>query len=223
MVARCCCLALIFLVAAGAVYWVRYRSPLYQTSVTVAFVTKTSRFQGEVYGHFTDNHIYMALATERFFDNPGTARRLQALGGTARFDYKVAHWGNEELPVYGQPYASLQALSDDAQESKHTLDLALRLLTQKLTSLQTSAGADGRVMIKWEPIGDIIGPQLQGLQRGRSQVGIALLALLSSAAVIAFTRDRSTPGPGSGAMIGSHGPARRPARRGVSVGAGAHP
>ncbi|MEO3807826.1 hypothetical protein ABGB17_02350 [Sphaerisporangium sp. B11E5] len=224
VVARCCCLALIFLVAACAVYWVRYRSPLYQTSVTVAFVTKTSKFQGEVYGHFTDNHIYMALATERYFDNPGTLLRLRKLGGTAKFDYKVAHWGNQELPVYGQPYASLQALSDDPQESKHTLDLALRLLTQKLNNLQTSAGADGRVMIKWEPIGDIIGPQRQGLQRGRSQVGIALLAVLSSAAVIAFTRDRNTPGPGSG-LTGGHVAGRRPVRRGASLGAGvgAHP
>jgi hypothetical protein len=217
VVARCCCLALIFLVAACAVYWVRYRSPLYQTSVTVAFVTKTSRFQGEVYGHFTDNHIYMALATARYFDNPGTRQRLRALGGTARFDFEVAHWGNEEMPVYGQPYATLQALSADAEESKVTLDLALRLLTQKLNSLQTSAGADGRVMIKWETIGDIIGPQRQGLQRGRSMVGIALLAVLSSSAVLAFTRDRNAGMPPGG---GGHLVGRRPARRGTSAGAG---
>ncbi|MET8139612.1 hypothetical protein ABZU32_04800 [Sphaerisporangium sp. NPDC005288] len=199
VVARCCCLALIFLVAACAVMWVRYRSPLYQSSVTVAFITKTSHFQGEVYDHFTDNHIYMALATARFFDNPSTKERLRAMGGTAAFHYEVAHWGNEELPVYGQPYASLQALSDDPKQSIDTLNLALKLLTQKLQRLQTSAGASGKVMIKWQPIGDIMGPERQSLQRSRAMAGIVLLTLLSSVAVLFATRDRSAdrhrPGP----------------------------
>lgn len=187
---RCCCLALIFLVAGCAVFWVRYRSPLYQSSVTVAFMTKTSHFQGEVYDHFTDNHIYMALAAARFFDNPGTQDRLKTMGGKAAFHYEVAHYGNEELPVYEQPYATLQTLSSDPKESIDTLNLALQILTQKLQRLQTSAGASGQVMIKWEPIGSIVGPERQGLQKSRATVGIGLIAVIASAAAISLTRDR---------------------------------
>ncbi|MFC4529939.1 hypothetical protein [Sphaerisporangium dianthi] len=191
VVARCCCLALIFLVAGCAVFWVRYRSPLYQSSVTVAFITKTDHFKGEVYDHFTDNHIYMALATARYFDNPSTKERLRAMGGTAAFHFEVAHWGNEELPVYGQPYANLQALSDNPKESIDTLNLALQFLTQKLQRLQTSSGASGKVMIKWQPIGSVMGPERQSLQRGRAMAGIVLTTLLSSVAVLFTTRDRS--------------------------------
>ncbi len=209
---RCCCLALIFLVAASAVAWVRYRSPLYQSSLTIAFITKTNHFQGEVYDHFTDNHIYMALATARFFDNPSTQERLRAMGGTAAFHYKVAHWGNEELPVYGQPYATLQTLSDDPKESIDTLNLALQLLTQKLQRLQTSAGASGRVMIKWEPIGSIIGPDRQSLQRGRATAGIALITILSSVVAMTATRDRSG-GQGPRPIPPREATATRPVRR----------
>ncbi|WP_344934829.1 hypothetical protein [Sphaerisporangium flaviroseum] len=159
-------------------------------------MTKTNHFKGEVYDHFTDNHIYMALATARFFDNPSTKERLRAMGGTAAFHYEVAHWGNEELPVYGQPYATMQALSDNPKESIDTVNLALQVLTQKLHRLQTSAGASGRVMIKMEPIGSVMGPDRQGLQKGRATVGVALIAALSSAAVLYSTRDRSGEGGG---------------------------
>ncbi|MEV7966784.1 hypothetical protein AB0O34_12490 [Sphaerisporangium sp. NPDC088356] len=190
VVVRCCCLALIFLVAACAVLWVRYRSPLYQSTVTVAFITKTNQSQGEVYDHFTDNHIYMTLATARFFENPNTLERLRSMGGTADFHYEVAHWGNEEVPVYGQPYATMQTLSRDPKASIDTLNLALRLLTQKVQRLQTSSGATGRVMIKWEPIDSIRGPELQSLQRGRATVGIALLTTLAMVSVLAVTRAR---------------------------------
>ncbi|GGK79523.1 hypothetical protein Sme01_21670 [Sphaerisporangium melleum] len=189
--------------------------------MTVAFVTKTNHFQGEVYDHFTDNHIYMALATARYFDNPGTKQRLRAMGGTALFQFQVAHWGNEELPVYGQPYANLQALSDDPDEAKVTLDLALKLLDKKLENLQTSAGANGRVMIKWEPLGDVIGPVRQSLQRGRSMAGIALMVLLASVAVAFATRDRGAdqhrPQPGRPTRA-TAGPPRR--SRPPRVGAG---
>ncbi|RCG31526.1 hypothetical protein DQ384_08055 [Sphaerisporangium album] len=191
MVVRCSCLALVFLLAAFAVWWVRYKSPLYQSVVTVAFITKTNHFQGEVYDHFTDNHIFMALATARYFDNPSTRERLREMGGTADFSYKVAHWGNEELPVYGQPYATLQSLSADPKDSIDTLNLALKLLTQKVDKLQTSSGANGRVMIKWETIGSIFGPQRQPLQKSRATVGIGLIAVLASVAVMSATRDRS--------------------------------
>jgi hypothetical protein len=218
---RSCCLALIFLIAAWAVLWVRYRSPLYQSSVTVAFITKTNHYQGEVYDHFTDNHIYMALASARFFDNPGTQERLRSMGGTADFHYKVAHWGNEELPVYGQPYATLQALSDDPKASIDTLNLALQMLTQKVKRMQTSVGASGQVMITSEPIGSITGPEHQGLQRSRAIVGIALMALLASAAMLSATRDRSGGqfgGPPARSQVNTRGPARRahPARLGAS-------
>ncbi|MEU8266276.1 hypothetical protein AB0B89_03850 [Sphaerisporangium sp. NPDC049002] len=221
VVVRSCCLALIFLVAACAVLWVRYRSPLYQSSVTVAFITKTNHFQGEVYDHFTDNHIYMALATARFFDNPSTQERLRSMGGTASFHYAVAHWGNEELPVYGQPYASMQALSDNPKESIDTLNLALQLLTQKLQRLQTSAGATGRVMIKYEPIGGIIGPERQGLQKSRATVGIGLITVLMSVVAMSLTRDRSGGSPGTSPAprpTASPGPVRR--ARPSRVGAG---
>ncbi|MEU9887118.1 hypothetical protein [Sphaerisporangium sp. NPDC051011] len=197
VVIRYSCLALVFLLAGFAVWWVRYKSPLYQSVVTVAFITKTNHFAGEVYDHFTDNHIFMALATARYFDNPGTQERLRAMGGTADFSYKVAHWGNEELPVYGQPYATLQSLSDDPKESIDTLNLALKLLTQKVEKLQTSSGASGRVMIKWETIGSIFGPQRQPLQKSRATVGIGLIAVLASAAVMSMTRDRSKRDSGS--------------------------
>ncbi|MFC4588908.1 hypothetical protein [Sphaerisporangium corydalis] len=185
-------------------------------------MTKTNHFQGEVYDHFTDNHIYMALATARFFDNPGTQDRLRAMGGTAAFHYEVAHWGNEELPVYGQPYANLQALSADAKESIDTLNLALQLLTQKLQRLQTSAGASGRVMIKYEPIGGIIGPERQGLQKGRATAGIGLIAVLASVIVLSVTRDRSGGGPGRDPAprpTAAPGPVRRarPPRVGAST------
>ncbi|MBB5625398.1 hypothetical protein [Sphaerisporangium krabiense] len=209
---RCGCLALVFLLAGFAVWWVRNRSPLYQSVVTVAFVTKTSHFAGEVYDHFTDNHIFTALATERFFDNPGTRDRLRAMGGTAKFSYEVAHWGNQELPVYGQPYATLQSLSSDPKESIDTLNLALKLLTQKLAALQTSAGANGRVMIKWEMIGSILGPQRQPLQKSRAIAGIGLSAMLVTVVVMRLTRDRSrdTPGRPSESLLMTPGTPRRP-------------
>lgn len=218
VVVRSLCLALIFLVAAGAMAWVRFRSPLYQSSVTVAFITKTNHFQGEVYDHFTDNHIYMALATARYFDNPGTRERLRSMGGTAAFHFDVAHWGNEELPVYGQPYATLQSLSDDSNESINTLNLALKLLTEKVRRLQTASGASGRVMIKWEPIGSIIGPDRQGLQRGRATVGIALIAVLGSVAVLSMTRARPGGRPGRSPAPPAPAGAARPARRPVGAG-----
>ncbi|GII80759.1 hypothetical protein Sru01_57410 [Sphaerisporangium rufum] len=214
---RCCCLALIFLVAAGSVLWVRYRSPLYQSSVTVAFVTKTQNFRGEVYDHFTDNHIFMALATGRFFDNPGTRDQLRRMGGTAAFDYRVAHWGNEELPVYGQPYATMQALSDDPVETLETVNLALRLLGQKTQRLQAGAGASGKVMIKPEIIGSIIGPERQGLQKTRATVGVGLMALLAMVGVLTVTRDRRREPPVGPAA------ARGGRWRGAGLATGGHP
>ncbi|WP_214409870.1 hypothetical protein [Sphaerisporangium fuscum] len=158
--------------------------------MTVAFITKTNRFQGEVYDHFTDNHIYMALVTARYFDNPSTRERLRRMGGTADFSYEVAHWGNEEVPVYGQPYASLQTLSRDPKLSMDTLNIALKLLTEKVQQLQTAAGANGRVMIKWQPIDTVRGPELQSLQKGRATVGIGLMTILAVAGVLSLTRDR---------------------------------
>ncbi|GGO17216.1 hypothetical protein GCM10010116_34810 [Microbispora rosea subsp. aerata] len=212
LVVRFCCLALILLTAAGAAAWVRYRSPLYQTSVSVAFMTKTNRFHGEVYDHFTDNHIYMALAIARYFDNPGTIKRLREMGGTAQFSYQVAHWGNEELPVYEQPYATIQAVSDNPDESLDTLNAALGMLQEKVESLQKAAGANGGVMIGIEQIGTVIGPTRQGLQLRRATVGIGLMAALASIAVITFTRDRTRDRGGrGGSRRGPASPAPAPA------------
>ncbi len=212
VVVRYCCLALIFLVAASAVLWVRFRSSLYQSSVTVAFITKSNDSGDQVYDHFTDNQIFMALATARFFDNPATREDLRRMGGTADFHYEVAHWGNEELPVYGQPYANLQALSRDPKESIGTLNLALKLLSQKVRQLQTAAGADGRVMIKWEPLGSISGPEIQGLQKARATAGILLMAILSSGAVVSATRDLGRDPGGPAATGGTSGPGNVPRR-----------
>ncbi|MFC0552106.1 hypothetical protein ACFFHJ_14545 [Planotetraspora thailandica] len=137
----------------------------------------------------------MALTIAHYFDNPATIDELRRRGGTAAFHYDVAHWGNEELPVYGQPYATLQALSSDPKKSIDTLNQALAMLTEKVKSLQTSVGATGKLMIDWEPIGAVMGPQRQSLQRSRATVAIGLIALLASAATISFTRDRSRERP----------------------------
>jgi hypothetical protein len=194
-VVRWVLLALIFLLAAGSVVWVRYRSPLYQSQVTVAFITKTTRFHGEVYDHFTDNHIYTAQAAMRLFDNPSTRKRIVDAGGTAYLDFELAHWGNQEVPVYGQPYATMRAVSRDPTSSINTLNIALEVLSERLEQWQTDAGATGRVMIAWEPIDAIRGPELQSLQIKRAMGGIAAIALIAAACVLSATRRRASPTP----------------------------
>ncbi|GAA5081970.1 hypothetical protein GCM10023259_090760 [Thermocatellispora tengchongensis] len=182
--------------ALAGVFYVKYRSPWYESRVTIAFVTTTTGFHGQLYDHFSDNQVFTAIAAGRLFDNPRTRAEIRALGGHARLTFDVAHWGNEEVPVYDQPYATVRSVSQDPVESRRTLDIALKLLTDRLKGWQTSSGANGKLMITWQPIDTIVGPVPQSLQINRASAGLmaigGLLALWAAATVGRLTSRRRT-------------------------------
>jgi hypothetical protein len=169
---------LVILLTAAAGLYVKKTSSWYESRVTIAFVTTTTFFHGQLYDHFTDNQVFAAITSKRLFANPGTLREIRRRGGTARLDYNVAHWGNEEVPVYDQPYATIRAISKDPAESRRTLDVALSLLTERLDAWQRDNGAGDRLMINWQPIDSIRGPEKQGLQVNRALAVLLLTGMV---------------------------------------------
>jgi hypothetical protein len=167
-----------FLLAVGAMLRIVTEPPIYQSRAVVNFVMPgTTAFE-----NFNTSLVVAASVTSLRLNSEQGRERVRTEGGGAPYKVLLANRGNDEQPIYDQPYVTLLVNSTDPAMTGRTLNALLKVLEVDLNERQREAGARPDAVITAKVVESSDKPMPLTGRRARS---LAALALLGGLAMIA--------------------------------------
>lgn len=194
----------VLIITAGAAYEIRSTPPLYSRSATVEFIVTGSPADANLKAPLVAPLIATEVMMAQIMTSPAAVGEVRAAGGNAEFGIEPENLYSLQYPDYSEPSAMLTVTSPDTAAVGRTFGVVLRLLGQRLASMQ--AGVPPRHRVQISLVSDT-GALAQPGSRTRVLGGLALLALAALLMVPSFL-DRH---PGLTAALTPPGWRRRPA------------
>lgn len=199
----------VVLITVGAAgYDIRSTPPMYSEGATVVFTVARSLARLDSSGQLATPLIATEVMMAQVLMSPVAQGQVRAAGGTAQFEFVPVNLYSMQYPDYAEPSATLTTTSQRPASVRRTFLVVLRVIGQRLKSIQAQAGVSSRHRIRTFLVGDT-GPVSQPGSPARVLAGLALLAIVAVFMVVNFL-DRRTGGT---AMRRQAGLRRRPAVR----------
>ena len=186
---RTAAITLVFALAAGVGYDINNTPPGYMEGATVIFSNSTSRTVPDAYMSLAPSLIASGSVIVRILMSPQSRQHIRAEGGTADYKMSLINLYNEDYPDYGDPAATLTAVSPVPRIAHRTFMAALRLLDRLLAARQAHAGVARRNRISVQVVGKT-GSVSQAGSAKRTFGGLALLAVVGAAVACGFVDRR---------------------------------
>lgn len=161
--------------------------PDYQARAVVTLLSPQVPFPRNNYASFSPDLVIAAEVSARSLSSAAGQRRVRQAGGTAGFEVARANRGNQELPIYDQPYLTFTTNSGDSGRAKRTLLAALAVFRSDLRQRQVQEGAKPGSLIGWRITAITNRPIPQTGQPSRELLAIGLLGSIGTvfAAILA--------------------------------------
>lgn len=169
---------IVLIFAVGVGYEIKSTAPTYLESALVVFSLPKSQSAPYAYTMFAPSLITSGEAATQILMSPLAQGQIRQAGGTAAVSLTLVNLYNEQYPDYGEPLATLTAVSPNAANVHRSFGIAVRLLGHLLAARQAQASVPLRNRISARIIGDT-GPVVQTGSSKRVYAGIALLALVA--------------------------------------------
>jgi hypothetical protein len=170
----------VLLGATGAGYGIESTPTSYLESANVLFSLPRAQTSPNAYYLFAPSLIMSGEGISQLLMNPQAQHQIHQEGGTADINLALVNLYSEEYPEYGEPLATLTAVSQSAASTRSTFMIATRLLGQILETIQKNAHVVPRNRISARIIADT-GPIIQTGSIVRTFAGIAVLAIMAVA------------------------------------------
>lgn len=167
-------LLLAFILTVGGMLQIVTKPPIYQSSAVVNFVMPGSA----TFETFSVNLVVAASVSSLRLNSEQGKDRVHARGGTAPYKIMLANRGNDEQPVYDQPYVTLVVNSTDRAQTARTLTALLDVLRADLYERQTQAGARPETVIATRVVESSTTPMPLTARRPRALAAMAIFGLL---------------------------------------------
>ena len=187
------------LISAAVGYAIGRTAPLYSESATVVFAAKNSPAGSRSNPSFAVPLIATGVMMAQTMTSPPGQSQVRSAGGTAPFQFVPVNQYSQQYPNYDEPAATLTTTSPQPADARRTFGAVLRLLGQRLASMQARARVPLRSRIQDSLVGDT-GLTVQRNSSIRVLAGLVLLTLVAVFTVANFLD-------------------RRPRRRGARAGA----
>lgn len=150
--------------------------PLYRSEVTVALVNQDA--QGNAYSSFSANLLVVATIAEREMSNDEARERVVAAGGGRDYRISRINRGNDETPLYDQPYLDVYCDSPSPAAATSTMRATLSVLGEILRERQLAAGASGRALVGFRTVSGAEQPVPISPGPKRSLAAIGLIGII---------------------------------------------
>jgi hypothetical protein len=150
--------------------------PLYRSEVTVALVNQDA--QGNAYSSFGANLLVVAAISEQEMNDESARDRVVAAGGAHDYRISMINRGNDERPLYDQPYLDVYYDSPSPARAAATVRATIGVLGEQLRDRQLAAGASGRALVGLHTISGDEEPIMISPGHTRSLAAVLLIGLI---------------------------------------------
>jgi hypothetical protein len=165
---------LAFLLTVGGMLRIVTEPPIYQSRAVVNFVMPGSA----AFENFNVNLVVAASVTSLRLNSSQGEERVRARGGTAPYKVVLANRGNDEQPVYDQPYVTLLVTSPDPVQVGSTLTALQEVLRADLSERQLASGARPNALISARVVESSDKPTPFTGRRARALAALAVFGAL---------------------------------------------
>jgi hypothetical protein len=168
---------LVVVALTGATAWrIDTAAPVYRSEVTVALVNQDAN--GNSYSSFSANLLVVAHITGEQMNDGTTRDRVVAAGGARDYRVSMINRGNDEVPLYDQPYLDVYYDSPSPARATATIRATLSVLGATLRERQLTAGASGQALVGFRTVSGDEQPTLISPGPKRSLAAVLLIGLI---------------------------------------------
>jgi hypothetical protein len=180
--------AVIAVIVLTAMTFYRIKSTLtYEESGTVVFVTKQTPAKVDASFSLTQSLTTTGEVIIQALMSQNSRALARQAGGTAAFNAGIMNFGNEDLPSYAYPIATLIVQGSTLESVQTTFKVVTLMLKNILSEKQAQADVR-KVQRITASIIDAAGPFAERPSRIRAYAGLGLLSIIGSGMLLVFTR-----------------------------------
>jgi hypothetical protein len=185
--------ALVMITIAGVVtFATAHVRPDYEARYVITLLSPEAPFPRNSYASFSPDLVLLAQVSAEVLSSPHGRHLVRENGGTADYQVALYNRGNQELPIYDEPYLTLTATSKSAAQAQRTMQAVLTALRTQVDDSQRRRGAQPGSYISWRITKSTGQPIPVNLGSTRQLIAIVLLGAIGTI-YAALLADRLEP------------------------------